>query len=39
MPKAIKEAAPKGYVSGEYAVGTKCFSIVDTNRKNMALIR
>lgn len=36
MPKAIKQGAPEGYISGEYAVGTKCFSIVDTNRKNIS---
>ncbi len=36
MPKAVIHGAPEGYVSGEYAVGTKCFSIVDPNRKNIS---
>ena len=30
-----RSAAPVGYASGEYAVGTACFSIVDTDRKEV----
>ena len=30
-----KASAPMGYVSGEYAVGTTCFTVVDKNRKKV----
>jgi len=35
MSEAIKAGAPEGYISGGYAAGTKCFTVVDTNRKNV----
>ena len=30
-----KKFAPKKYIVGKYAVGTSCFSIVDTGRKEV----
>lgn len=35
MSEKAKMTAPVGYASGEYAVGTKCFSIVDKDRKKV----
>lgn len=35
MLKNKKRVFPKGYASGKYAVGTKCFSIVDKDRKEI----
>ena len=35
MLKNKKRVFPKGYASGKYAVGTKCFSIVDKGRKEI----
>lgn len=35
MSKKTRIKFPENYVSGEYAVGTKCFSIVDTGRKEL----
>lgn len=33
MSDRVKGCFPENYISGEYAVGTECFSIVDTGRK------
>lgn len=33
MSSEVAKNAPEGYISGEYAVGTKCFTVVDTDRK------
>ena len=35
MSDTVKKVAPEGYVSGKYAVGTKCFSVVDAGRKEI----
>ena len=35
MSKDKKVTVPRGYVSGRYAVGTECFSIVDTGRREI----
>ena len=35
MSGKIIASPPKNYVSGKYAVGTKCFSVVDTDRNEI----
>lgn len=35
MPNNKKRLFPENYVSGEYAVGTECFSITDIGRKDV----
>ena len=35
MSDRNKVRLPEGYASGEYAVGTACFTVVDTGRKKV----
>ncbi len=35
MSEKVKTGAPEGYITGGYAVGTKCFTVVDKDRKNV----
>ncbi len=35
MAGKTRQSVPSGYVSGEYAVGTKCFTVIDPDRKNV----